>query len=102
MSAFLTPHRPAPPLHQDGDVAAYECPASQSIICFVAAGWGKVAGSCQSCQDSCSTDGLTGSESCCGSACTQTSSFDFSQAAHVAAEPSSRSLVECDDNSWVG
>ena len=60
---------------QSGDpaspyVSAFECPAGLSIQCVLFSGWGSVAGSCTACDDTCSTAGLAGAESCCGKACT--------------------------------
>ena len=50
-------------------VSAFECPAGNELKCVLFAGWGSVAGSCTSCENSCS-GGLAGDESCCGKACT--------------------------------
>lgn len=71
-------------------IAGHACPdPNQTIQCFFTAGWGSVAGLCETCENTCSLDSATGAASCCGTACT------------TSPGPTGSAGTECSDNTWV-
>jgi len=68
------------------------CPKGGDVMkCFVFASWGQVAGGPDAFGDTCSTQMLTGSKSCCAKACTSSGDLQMS----------TKSSTNCKNNKWM-